>query len=84
MLSFNIASYDGCDDVFGWLVPGRINIMDQSAGGAFLGCSGHHCAAECHRIILGKRCIQLRDEKVRLEGAQVLLDEVELTSEEGF
>ena len=70
--------------------------MDQSAGGAFCGRSGHHCAAECHWIILGKRCIQLRDEKVRLEGAQVLLekvrlegaqvllDEVELTFKEGF
>jgi hypothetical protein len=58
--------------------------MDQSAGGAFLGRSGHHRSAECHWIILGKRCIQLRDERVRREGEQVLLDEVELTFKEGF
>jgi hypothetical protein len=83
-LSFDIASYNGCDDVFEWLVPGRINIMDKSADGVFLGRSGHHRAAKRHWFILGKRCIQLLDEKVRREGAQVLLDKVKLTFEEGF
>ena len=58
--------------------------MDKSAGGAFLGRSGHHRAAECHWIIFGKRRIQLRDEEIRREGAQVLLDKVKLAFEEGF